>query len=492
MRASVGGGGAETSASSAVPIHHLEIALVALVITVLVILPWSFGGVDLWAQMVVLGFAALAWVLSLLPRKVSAGSGSTAGRTVSMILRLKTFPIFWAGLYVMAYIGIQAMNPRFEYHQEGTQWWLEQISYLRWLPGGMRVPFDNSSPLRWLVEVASCWLISCALWVGATRRRTIYAVLVALSINAVVFACFGILQKASGVDKIYGLRSVGFPYFFGALIYKNHAAAFLGLSVCLLIGVGARIISRKRKSHDKSGPGLFLAILVALMLLALVATLSFSGILLYGAAAVVSTVLVLYRYFRRYPKANGRWLVLISGAVLLVSTAVAIAAADWSGITKKTSAYSESEMAYAASLRLLAAQQGVAMLADHWTTGWGAGCFQYGFSKYQKRVPALTEWRQLHMRWEHVHNDWLEWLIELGVLGSAPIFFVMGMWIRNVWRQRAWRVLAIMPVLCGLLALAVQALMDFPFHNLAIAATVAALLPIVVRLAEIENRELRL
>jgi hypothetical protein len=54
-------------------------------------------------------------------------------------------------------------------------------------------------------------------------------------------------------------------------------------------------------------------------------------------------------------------------------------------------------------------------------------------------------------------------------------------------KLRLWRRLAALPILGGLVLLAVHAFVDFPLQNLAILVTATALLPLVVRWGEIEG-----
>ncbi len=61
------------------------------------------------------------------------------------------------------------------------------------------------------------------------------------------------------------------------------------------------------------------------------------------------------------------------------------------------------------------------MFAGRPALGWGAGGFRYGFTKYQRREIEITGTGLRRYFWEHAHNDWLEWLIELGVAGFLPV-----------------------------------------------------------------------
>ena len=127
------------------------------------------------------------------------------------------------------------------------------------------------------------------------------------------------------------------------------------------------------------------------------------------------------------------------------------------------------------------------MFEDRWLTGWGAGSFRYGFTKYQRREQDLEYMAGDRVRWEHVHDDWLELLIEVGVIGALPVAAMLAFWVSKVATMRLWRRLAALPMLSGLVLLGIHAFVDFPFQNLAILATATALLPLLVRWGEIER-----
>jgi O-antigen ligase len=140
----------------------------------------------------------------------------------------------------------------------------------------------------------------------------------------------------------------------------------------------------------------------------------------------------------------------------------------------------------AARTRLLVDYRGLQMFGDRWLAGWGAGSFRYGFSKYQRREPELQKQGDLPVHWEHAHDDWLEFLIELGLVGAIPLAVIAAFWIRTAARRRLWRKLAALPMLAGLVLVAIHGLVDFPLQNLAIAATAGAILSLLVRWGEID------
>lgn len=467
-------------------VHRYEVSLGALVAVNVCFLPWAFGGVDVWAQWISLALASAALTVALLPRSPVNESRPTPSVSSKPHDRLLAFPVFWAGLILFAYVGVQLLNPAYLYHEEGLNWWLSAVDHISWLPSGMAVPFVNASPGRWLITAGTSGLTVCALWIGVTRRRTIFTILSIMAANAFIFACFGIVQRASGTTAVYGARVVGYPYFFSALIYKNHAAAFLGLAACVALAASLYHSRRNRPAH-RSGPEVIFFLCTTILLLSLILTFSFSGLVLFGGAFLVALLSRTRRGEKKRSESTTSTWPLITGIGLLgCSAAVAgsIGYCDWQ---EKIHSLFASDAHDSARMRLLADRRGWEMFEDHWAKGWGAGCFQYGFTKYQAREAELKQKGSVQLRWEHVHNEWLELLIELGLVGVMPIVFIGGYWIRKIWREQLWRSSAA-PVLSGLCALMAQAVMDFPFQNLAVLLTAAALLPLSVRLAEIENR----
>src|ERR1700679_2594609 len=96
--------------------HPLELALVVLAGLELCALPWAFGGVDASVQLVCAGLSLCALLVAVFPRRSSGVD--TGGRRywVQMWSRLVSFPVFWAGLALFAYIALQASNPAYSYH----------------------------------------------------------------------------------------------------------------------------------------------------------------------------------------------------------------------------------------------------------------------------------------------------------------------------------------------------------------------------------------
>jgi hypothetical protein len=73
---------------------------------------------------------------------------------------------------------------------------------------------------------------------------------------------------------------------------------------------------------------------------------------------------------------------------------------------------------------------------------------------------------------DHVHADWLEWLLEVGVLGVLALLLALGAPLLAAWRRTdvtsSW-------VLAALAAVLTRALVDFPLHRPADLCLLAAL-----------------
>jgi O-antigen ligase len=469
-------------------LHRFEAALIALTILNLCFLPWAFGGVDSWSQLVSLGISVATAVVALLPRRSANRSGDDNESPDLMWPRLLGFPVFWAGLALFAYVAAQACNPAFEYESDHHAWWLNRIDPIPWMPAGMDAPFEISNTWRTLVIWGSSWLTVCALWVGITRRRSVLWILTAMAVNAAIFASFGIIQKAAGATAIYSVRPVQDIHFVSALIYENHASAFFSLVGCVSIGLVLRALRRGRSSTALSGlPGIFM-LFSLLSIVGLLLSCSAAGFVLFGAALLVVAAAWLWRNTRAAFHPGGSLPVLMIAALLSISTGVLLVSVGRRDLQKKIEAMVGGGGAGEIKIRLLADARGWEMFADSWALGWGAGDFQYGFTKYQHREDALRTRGDERLRWEHVHNDWLELLIELGVVGFAPVAFILGYWLFGIFRSCMWKDPSKLAMLAGLAALATHAFFDFPLQNPAVLMTACVLLPLLIRWTEMEGK----
>jgi O-antigen ligase len=468
------------------PVHPLETTVVVLAAAELCGLPWAFGGVDAPAQVACLVVSLATLVVAVLPRRLRGSEGTKEDAVMVMWRRLTSFPVFWAGLALLAYVTVQAMNPSFTYRLEGTAWWLVPRDHLSGFPSGMRTPFPDMNPWRMLLIWGSVWALSCALWTGVTRRSSILAVLVALEVNGFAFAVFGILQRASGTQAIYGARPVNHPDFLAAIIYRNHAAAYFSLVASVALGLTLRAFWKSRARLDPSGPGIIHLLFCLTIVVALILSGSFAAVSLFGVLLALVLPTAAWRFSASFHGPGGDRPAFMASAALAILALGLILFVGFEGLRDRVESFTSGGGYQAARTRLLVDYRGWQMFEDRWFAGWGAGSFRYGFTKYQRREPDLLKQADLTVHWEHAHNDWLEFLIELGIFGVIPLAAIVVFWGREAARQRLWRKLAILPMLAGVVVVALHGLVDFPLQNLAIVATAGALLSLIVRWGELD------
>jgi len=472
---------------SPVLLDEPEWVLVGVIALDLCLQAWAYGGMTSSSQIVSLGLSVVALLFSLLPRGERGGLENDERFPKSCRERLLRFPVFWAGVVMIGYVFLQAVNPAFSYQSEGDQWWLVRIPHIHWLPMGMQVPFAQMNPWRVLVILGACWLKVCALWVGITRRRSVSVLLTVLSVNAFLLAVVGILQRACGTHGGQWYATVVEGSVAG-IVYKNHAAAYFSLLTLVTTGLGLRYFIKNGSRRNSSGSLVLFIFFGMVMMLAVILSFSLSGLVILGMALLLVVATTVWHHRKTFPLNKGIARFATTTVILLALVAGIGAAVGYSDIKENVARKLSWEGEFAIRSRLQANKRGWEMFTDQWLTGWGAGCFRYGFTKYQQREPELLKWRDTQLRWENVHDDWLELLIELGVLGSIPVLFIVGYWFHQVVSLRLWDHIAVFPILCGLGGLTAYGFFDFPFHNPAAASTACVLLPAIIKWGKSESR----
>ena len=459
-------------------IHPAERAALWIICAHLVFLPWALGGMRLWAQIISLGFSVAGMAVALFPRTYTgehSGAGSFRLLTWPKLLK---FPIFWIGLVLLGYVTLQALNPSWTYATDGKGWWMDARPHRAWLPTGVDVPFARGGPWRALMIYASAWLTVCSIWIAFTRRRTVQAFLLTLAGNGLLLAIFGVAQRLVGNGKMFWFFESPNSSYFASFIYKNHAGAYLNLSLAVTCGLAAWYYLRGLRRLEKSNPSGVLAFFSTCIAVAVLtsyargATLVMLVFLLGCIGAFVVHQLVIPSENRRPVVAVV--LILVFGYFLKTGFDALRSHEAWDrlkqGITRVDDSLGVRERATAASLE---------MLGETRARGVGAGSYQFLFPIYQHRHPDLVFSNGRGMFWEHAHNDILEIPIELGVFGTALILVAAGYWLLGLTRNYFWENPLSGCLVFGLLLAVVYAWWDFPFQCPAVLFTWCALWPAV-------------
>lgn len=450
--------------------HPAERAVLAIVAIHLVFLPWALGTMRPWAQFISAALALVGIALALLPRDYTGEHTATEPFRLQPWPKLIRFPIFWIGLALLAYVAAQGLNPAWAYRTDGKNWWMAAIPHCACLPTGVSAPFENWNPWRLLLIYASAWLTVCTIWIAFTQRRTLRHLLIIVALNGTLLALFGVLQQKLGNGKIFSVVISPSLWSFSSFIYKNHAGAYLILTLAVAGGLAGWYHVRGMRRLEKSDPSvvfLFCAICIAAGVIASLArgaTVAMVGLVFSGAAAFA------FQQWRA-PRAARR--PIVTAAMLLVFGAF-LAAGVFAlrfdnalsrllrGLTQQDTALHSRQLATTAALE---------MLNDHWVRGVGAGSFRFLFTVYQARHLDLLVSNGEQRYWEHAHNDLVQFPIELGAVGTGLLLLAGGYWTRRLWHDRFWRNPVSLAAIAGVLLTLTGAWWDFPFQCPAILIT---------------------
>jgi O-antigen ligase len=141
-------------------------------------------------------------------------------------------------------------------------------------------------------------------------------------------------------------------------------------------------------------------------------------------------------------------------------------------------------------IRRVAARATLDMAEDNLVCGWGAGCYRYYFPVYQVRYPELNckSDQGLRLYWEHAHNDYVETLAEVGLVGVSLLALLLGGSAWLMIRARVWENPLALFATLGLVITALHSVVDFNFQNPAILLTWCALVPAIILWAERDKR----
>lgn len=468
------------------PPPRRETLLVAILLAHLAFLPWALGGVHAWSQTVSLGLALAGFAVALLPR--SASRTERAG-PYCPAQRLLRFPVFWAGLILLAYIAVQALNPSWRFVRNATSWWLVPIAHVPWLPAGVDAPYLRSNPWRALVVMASLWLLLCSMWMGLLRRQSYRWLFGGLVANGVLLALLGFLQQLSGTTRIFWRYAPSNDQFVSSFIYRNHAGAYFNLITALAAGMTLRHYLRARRRMESPFLTVLFGFAAGCLGVMVVFTYSRMAIALLFVLALLVCGLLAAGHLRG---GRSRRDLLAPGLAFMAIIGLGLISLR-SDIVWRRFALLVNDPSATLSNRVLARRAGEDMLRSRWLFGWGAGCFRYGFPLFAQHYPTIY-YAPPHnlMYWEHVHDDLLEFPIEYGLIGMLPITASLGCAAAELARRRFWRHSLPLCAVFGCILVLGHAWLDFVFQCPAVLLTWAALLGGAVRLAELETGPVRI
>lgn len=315
------------------------------------------------------------------------------------------------------------------------------------------------------------------LLLGTSRmlsRNSARHLAASLAVVGVVLSIVGIVQRSSFNGRVYGVWPLvqgGAP--FGPFINRNHFAGWMVMVLPLTVGLFGSIVSREFAgvrpewrsrvmwfATAAANKAILTASAVMAMTLAVVLTLSRSGITALAVALVFASFMML----RRQTSAN-RPIRMVIPIYVLATTFLAFA---WVGIDRIAARFAVAGPQDVESRHAIWFDTW-RMIHDFWLTGTGVNTFGVAALYYQEQLKGT------HM--QEAHNDYLQIAAEGGVLLAVPVAIAIAALVLNLHRRLQHDVGSIwwlrVGAISGLLAIAVQSLVEFSLQIPANAALFA-------------------
>ena len=417
--------------------------LTALCITgPLVWLVWRRGGVDAFDQAVVFAWILLVFGLLALfgPNRLTRVRWPLALLAVFPLLQL--VPLGPYGEYFLS-------NPQLNLLEQAHAAGIQPFSALTIYP---------YATLQTALVIAGC----CGLFI--LTRSLVSRSELSFLICAVILFAIAMAESASGLEQYLRAQvddAATFTGAHGTFVNKNHFSALLEGCFGLTLGVLLACLPRAR-GGEPSRQWLYVMAAIAAggCLLGVALSYSRAGIVVILAMGIVAGVIAT-SITRR----------LSTAFVPTAALTATLAALNEMGGWKER--FLDVVDAAASPVRLSIWQDTLRGAQDHWLTGSGLGTFPYAFQRSAMYLPQKTV--------DYAHNDYLQWLLELGIPGATLLLGSLGfVFITTIRRiretpshpQRTYAIGALL----GAGGILTHAWVDFPLRIPAIAALTSVLL----------------
>ncbi|MFC7537250.1 O-antigen ligase family protein [Sphingomonas sp. GCM10030256] len=336
-----------------------------------------------------------------------------------------------------------------------------EILRLADLPLGWRpLSLDPGATWRALLELLPAVALFAATAAASSRQRG------QLALAVILFAAASVLLEAAqliGVgwqaDPAHRLWGTGF------FSNRNHQAAFLALAVVLVAFAGparSKHSSSARAGMNLSSPAR--AALIILFSAGVLGTGSRAGLVLL-ALALASSVLA-FAGWRRRTLVTG-----LAGLLALVSILL-LSSAGQKVIARFATAETD--------LRFTFWSDALGALLEYWPVGSGLGTFPTVLPRFEPLDHVTTAFPN------NAHNDWLELVMEAGVLGAIALTAVLVLLCRSAWQLWRGRGDALQTAaFLGLGLLLVHSVVDYPLRMTALSALAGLLAGLLTGHSEI-------
>ncbi len=359
-------------------------------------------------------------------------------------------------------------------------------SVLQGIPGGMLSPFSGfqslsilpSATVKLALQILAYILVGYLVIRIVRLKKPIFTAFYVIVLSGIFQAFYGIFELYSKSPRIlfykktYGLGSVT-----GTFVNRNHLSGFLEMAIPLAIGlVIARIdlfSMAKMKWRQKilymaekgMARNLLLVFGILVMALAVIFSKSRSGVFI-----LIMTFLMFFEMtvlFSRETRRRKRWTRNFLAVTFIGLTFLSL----YIGIDAVLARFSRLQD----QSRIDVWNNTVQIIGDYPVFGTGLGTFQWMLPLYEKH------WQKAHFT--YAHNDYLEYLSELGIVGFGLLVGgILFMLVKSflIWRERRrhWVKGLAMGGIVAVVNMLIHSITDFNLHipaNMLLFAAVLAL-----------------
>lgn len=332
---------------------------------------------------------------------------------------------------------------------------------------------DPAATLVELAKFCTYFLIGWMALRAASSDRGRARLLAAVAGTAGLVALIAIAHELLGATTLYAIYTPehATPVVMAPLLNANHLACLMGLGAILAGGLAL---------HERSVPG-YRVVWVAVTLACLgvlLATRSRGGVIGFGAGAIVTSVMVVLQRLRSSGEGGRRDVLRIAvpAAVTVLCTLVLIVSIGGGKVQSELANTQLDELTDPRS-KYAAWESSLELVKEAPILGIGRGAFETSFTRVHPHSARVT--------FSHVENEYLQALIDWGVVGALAFAIAFGLAVRILLRR--WHRNALTATAIGALAvIAVQSLVDFGLElpGIAVPAVIIAATLLYVPLKE--------
>jgi O-antigen ligase len=322
---------------------------------------------------------------------------------------------------------------------------------LPWLPLTL-APDVAPSSILWLLPAFAVLLGVVVL--GAFRGRGIATAIVAVTLASVAI---GALQVIGGTGA-YLYRITNYGVAVGFFANANHNATLLLVCIPFLAALQANLLRRSAAQRSASAIRLLVGAAYAIIFVGLLINSSLAGIGLSVPVALGS-----WLAFGHQRPALRRGIVVATVVVSLAAVVTIVIGPFGNNLFGAQTSNVELSRQTSFALTLRAAR-------DYFPIGSGIGSFQPVYHMQEPLGSVTTTYMN------HAHSDWLELLLETGIVGVAFAALVLAWWVvrlRAIWRAEEPDPFAQAAVIATA-AIMLHSVVDYPLRTAALSAVFAA------------------